>query len=47
MDRFLMHSWNAFRDCLVGSFVEVVIMGISSNLDGRRAKMSEAYMVFR
>jgi len=42
-----MHSWNAFKDSLVGSCVEVVILGMSSSLNGSRAKISDAFMVFR
>jgi len=43
-----MHSWNAFKDSLVGSCVEVAILGMSSSLKGSRAKeMSDAFMVFR
>ena len=40
-----MHSWNDLRDCLVGSWAEVAILGMSWGLKGRRARMSEAFMV--
>ena len=40
-----MHSWNALRDCRVGSCVEVASWGMFSGLNGRRARMSEAFMV--
>ena len=40
-----MHYCNAFRDFLVGYCVEVAILGMSSNLDGRRDNMLEDFMV--
>ncbi len=40
-----MDSWNDLRDCLVGSWVEVAILGMSSRLNGRRARMSEAFIL--
>ncbi len=39
-----MDSWNDLRDCLVGSWVEVAILGMSSRLNGRRARMLEAFI---
>ena len=39
-----MHSWNALSDFLVGSWVEVAILGMSSGLNRRRARMSEAFI---
>ena len=40
-----MLSWKTFKDCLVGGSVEVAIWGISVGLTGRRARMSEAFIV--
>jgi hypothetical protein len=39
-----MHSWKTFKECLLGSWVEVAIFGMSSSLTGRRAIKSEAFI---